>query len=89
MSPIPYTPAELRGNVVLDKARVLATAIELAKALERLAHPAAASGGAPMLAAMQAQREACARAARAYPASADLGDQVAKAVRVTPLVGAK
>ena len=89
MNPAPYTPAELRGTVMLEKARVLATAIELAKALERLAHPAAASGGAPMLAAMQAQREACAKVAREYPVSQDFGDKLARVVRATPLVGSK
>jgi hypothetical protein len=45
--------------------------------------------GTVMLAAMHAQREACAKVARKYPASQDFGDKLARVVRATPLVGSR
>lgn len=85
----PYAPEELRGPVSMDPARVRATAMALRLAEERLAHPAAAMGAEAVLRALQDQREACAAIARQYPASAPLGDQLAKAVKTTPLVGVR
>lgn len=83
---VPYTPEELRGAVPLDHARVRATAMALQLAEERLGHPVASLGLDALLVTLQRQRDACARVAREYPASTTLGDQIARAVRATPLV---
>lgn len=81
----PYTVEELRNAKQTDLARVRATAHALRMAQERLAHSAASIGGDAVLRAMQAQREACARAVRDYPASTTLGDQLGRIVRSVPL----